>query len=172
MMVLWDGPEFKAKAQKPATEVLPPMLRRAWHDVRGAARVARKDSSAANLHKLRIRMKNLRYGCETVALVEGSPGRLACRAAPGQTRRSPRRLLLHHLARVTGRAAARSLRAHRRPGRRPTRGRTGHPPGLEEGVEGARAPLEEVDGLTVGPGVAGPGSVAGPVPVGAGGHPK
>ncbi len=81
MMVLWDGPEFKAKAQKPATEVLPPMLRRAWHDVRGAARVARKDSSAANLHKLRIRMKNLRYGCETVALVEGGPARKTARAA-------------------------------------------------------------------------------------------
>ena len=81
MMVLWDGPEFKAKAQKPATEVLPPMLRRAWHDVRGAARTARKDSSAVNLHMLRIRMKNLRYGCETVALVEGSPAGKTARAA-------------------------------------------------------------------------------------------
>ena len=81
MMVLWDGPEFKAKAQRPATEVLPPMLRRAWHDVRGAARAARKDSSAANLHKLRIRMKNLRYGCETVALVEGSPAGKTAKAA-------------------------------------------------------------------------------------------
>jgi CHAD domain-containing protein len=81
MMVLWDGPEFRAKAQKPATEALPPMLRRAWHDVRGAARMARKDSSAANLHKLRIRMKDLRYGCETVALVEGGPARKTARAA-------------------------------------------------------------------------------------------
>ncbi len=81
MMVLWDGPEFKAKAQRPATEVLPPMLRRAWNDLRGAARTARKVSSAANLHKLRIRLKDLRYGCETVALVEGGPARRTARAA-------------------------------------------------------------------------------------------
>ena len=33
MMVLWDGPEFKAKAKKPAGEVLPVMLHRAWHDL-------------------------------------------------------------------------------------------------------------------------------------------
>jgi CHAD domain-containing protein len=81
MMVLWDGPEFKAKAGKPANEVLPPMLHRAWHDLRGASRIARKDANEANLHKLRIRLKDLRYGCETVALVEGGPARKTARAA-------------------------------------------------------------------------------------------
>ena len=36
------GPPFKAKAARPAAEVLPAMLRRTWHDVRGAgARPAR-----------------------------------------------------------------------------------------------------------------------------------
>lgn len=81
MMVLWDGPEFKPKALQPAREVMPPMLRRAWHDLRGAARNTRKDPSDANLHKLRIRLKDLRYGCETVALIEGSPARKTAKAA-------------------------------------------------------------------------------------------
>jgi CHAD domain-containing protein len=81
MMVLWDGPAFKPKASRPAEEVLPPMLHRAWHDLRGASRTARKDPSEANLHKLRIRLKDLRYGCETVALVEGGPARKTAKAA-------------------------------------------------------------------------------------------
>ncbi len=81
MMVLWDGPAFKPRASKPAVEVLPTMLKRAWHDLRGAARTARKDPSDIHLHKLRIRLKDLRYGCETVALVEGGPARKTAKAA-------------------------------------------------------------------------------------------
>ena len=81
MMVLWDGPAFKSKAAKPAAEVLPRMLHRAWHDVRGAARTARKNPSDDNLHMLRIRMKDLRYGCNTVALVEGGQARKTAKAA-------------------------------------------------------------------------------------------
>jgi CHAD domain-containing protein len=81
MMVLWDGPEYKAKAKRPAGELLPVMLHRAWHDLRGAARSTRKDTSDANLHKLRIRLKDLRYGCETVALVAGGPAKKTARSA-------------------------------------------------------------------------------------------
>jgi CHAD domain-containing protein len=81
MMVLWEGPAFSAKAAGPADEVLPPLLRRAWHDLRGAARTARKHPTDANLHRLRIRLKDLRYGCETVALVEGGPARKTAKAA-------------------------------------------------------------------------------------------
>jgi len=81
MLVLWDGPDFKAKANKPAREVLPVLLQRAWHDLRGAARASRKEKSDVNLHKLRIRLKDLRYGCETVALVEGGPAKKTARAA-------------------------------------------------------------------------------------------
>jgi CHAD domain-containing protein len=83
MMVLWDGPDFKAKAAKPADEILPMMLHRAWHDLRGAARAARKDGSDINLHKLRIRLKDLRYGCETVALIAGGSAKKTARAAEG-----------------------------------------------------------------------------------------
>jgi CHAD domain-containing protein len=81
MTVLWEGPEFKAKAAKPASEVLPAMLHRSWHDLRGVARKARKDPSDIHLHQLRIRLKDLRYGAETVALVEGGPARKTARAA-------------------------------------------------------------------------------------------
>ena len=83
MMVLWEGPDFKAKAKRPAGEILPVMLHRAWHDLRGAAGAAREKSDA-NLHKLRIRLKDLRYGCETVALVEG----VRPRRRPAPPRRS------------------------------------------------------------------------------------
>jgi CHAD domain-containing protein len=81
MMVLWDGPAFKAKAERPAHEVMPVMLHRAWHDLRGAARTARKKPTDENLHKVRIRLKDLRYGCNTVALVEGGPARKTAKAA-------------------------------------------------------------------------------------------
>ncbi len=81
MMLLWDGPEFKASASEPATDILPAMLHRAWRDLRGVARQARKDPSDVHLHKLRIRLKDLRYGAETVALVEGAPARKTAKAA-------------------------------------------------------------------------------------------
>jgi CHAD domain-containing protein len=80
-MILWDGPAFKDRARQPAVDVLNPMLHRAWHDLRGAARVARKDTTDAHLHKVRIRLKDLRYGCDTVALVEGGPARKTAKAA-------------------------------------------------------------------------------------------
>jgi CHAD domain-containing protein len=81
MLLLWDGPLLTPKAAQPATDLLPALLRRSWHDVRGAARTARKKSSDHNLHKLRIRIKGLRYGCETAALVEGAPARKTAKAA-------------------------------------------------------------------------------------------
>lgn len=81
MQVLWDGPRFKAKATRPALDVLPSMLKRSWHDVRGAGRTARKDPTDAHLHQLRIRLKDLRYGSETLALVEGGRARKTVRTA-------------------------------------------------------------------------------------------
>lgn len=81
MMLLWDGPAFKPKAGRPAAAVMHPMLHRAWHDLRGVARKARKDPTDVHLHQLRIRLKDLRYGSETLALVEGRPARKTARAA-------------------------------------------------------------------------------------------
>jgi len=81
MTVLWEGPHFREHAAKPAAEVLPAMLHRTWRDLRGAARKARKDPSDIHLHRLRIRLKDLRYGAETLALVEGAPARKTAKAA-------------------------------------------------------------------------------------------
>jgi CHAD domain-containing protein len=81
MMVLWDGPAFKGKAAKPAAEMMPHMLHRAWRDARGAARTAKKDPANANLHLLRVRIKDLRYGCNTVSLIAGGPAKKTAAAA-------------------------------------------------------------------------------------------
>ncbi len=81
MLVLWDGPTFKTKATGPADEIMLPMLKRSWHDARGAARAAKKDATDARLHKLRIRMKDLRYGCETLAFVDGRAAAKTAKAA-------------------------------------------------------------------------------------------
>lgn len=87
MLKLWDGPILSDKASQPAERLLFKLLERSWHDVRGAGRVARKNSTDVNLHKLRIRIKGLRYGCETAALVEGRPARKTAKAAEQLQRR-------------------------------------------------------------------------------------
>ncbi len=87
MMVLWDGPEFKLEADLAATEVLPRMLRRTWNDLASAGRRARKHPVDANLHRLRIRLKDMRYGCETVALVAGGPTGKTAKACEHMTSR-------------------------------------------------------------------------------------
>jgi CHAD domain-containing protein len=81
LRLLRDGPQFTDKANRPANELLPTLLHRAWLDVRGAGRTAKKDSTITNLHKLRIRLKGLRYGSETVAVVAGDPAQRTARAA-------------------------------------------------------------------------------------------
>ena len=78
---------FTPAAAGPAAAVLPRLLQRSWHDLRGAGRTARADPTDANLHKLRIRSKALRYGAETVARVDGASARKLARAAEAlQTR--------------------------------------------------------------------------------------
>jgi len=87
MLLLWDGPLLTGKADQPAETLLPKLLGRSWHDFRGAARNARKKTTDDNLHKLRIRVKSFRYGCETTAVVEGGPARKTAKAAERLQRR-------------------------------------------------------------------------------------
>ncbi|MDA8341462.1 MAG: CHAD domain-containing protein [Actinomycetota bacterium] len=72
---------FTPAATGPAAEVLPRLLVRTCHDLRGAGRTARAAPTDAHLHKLRIRAKALRYGAETAARVAGKPARKVARAA-------------------------------------------------------------------------------------------
>lgn len=81
MTELWEHPPFKEKASQPAEIVLPELVQRAWHDLRGAAHLAKRETNDENLHKVRIRLKDLRYGCETVSLVAGGPARKTAKAA-------------------------------------------------------------------------------------------
>jgi CHAD domain-containing protein len=81
MSLLLDGPQFTHKAERPANELLPTLLHRAWLDVRGAGRSAKKDATIPHLHKLRVRLKGLRYGCETVAVIAGDPAQRTARAS-------------------------------------------------------------------------------------------
>ncbi len=87
MLLLWDGPLLTANADRSADDMLPMLLERSWRDVRGAARTARKQTTDEHLHKLRIRVKGLRYGCETTAVVEGGPARKTAKAAKRLQRR-------------------------------------------------------------------------------------
>ncbi|HWE70382.1 MAG TPA: CHAD domain-containing protein [Acidimicrobiales bacterium] len=81
LRLLQEGPRFTDKADRPANELLPTLLHRAWLDVRGAARTAKKDATIPHLHKLRVRLKGLRYGCETVSVIDGDPAQRTARAA-------------------------------------------------------------------------------------------
>jgi len=99
---------FKRKAASDADELLPALLERTWRDVRESARTARHRPTDPNLHALRIRLKGLRYGCETVAPVAGGPARKTARAAE----RLQERLGRHHDACVAAEwlaAAARDV---------------------------------------------------------------
>ena len=58
------------------------MLHRAWHDLRGAGPHRSQGAHRREpAQTVRIRLKDLRYGCNTVALVEGGPARKTAKAA-------------------------------------------------------------------------------------------
>ena len=62
---------FRSKSLRPARRVLSRQLERAWDDVHGADRTARRDPSDHRLHQLRITLKRLQYSCEAVGVVAG-----------------------------------------------------------------------------------------------------
>ena len=129
------------------------MLHRAWHDLRGAARAARKETTDVNLHKLRIRLKDLRYGCETVALVEGGPARKTARAAErlqGKLGDLHDACLLDRLVRAAGPRAPRPARAVGGLVDVQREAAAG-PQGMEARPQGGRAPLAALAGLSPSP---------------------
>jgi len=136
-----EDPPFTAKADEPADEVLGPLLKRTWHDVRGAGRLARKKPTDEHLHKLRIRLKGLRYGAETVVMVDGS------RDVAEPAGRPPRRQRVAGLAGHPGRRAARAGRVGRSAGHLRGSGGRRHPQGLAQGAQRGRAPLAALAGL-------------------------
>ena len=74
----WAGP-----ARAPALETLPALVRRRYRRLRKASRDLAPSSPAADLHRARIRAKQLRYSLEFVAELYGKPARRMIRRAVG-----------------------------------------------------------------------------------------
>ena len=149
-----DGAVGRARTSTPRPACRPTRRCPPWSSGPGTTSgvrpgTARKQPNEVNLHALRIRLKDLRYGCETVALVEGGPASKTAKAAE----RLQTKLGDVHDARFSidwlgrWRRSGPSCPSPSRPwsrGRRP--GRSG-PQGVEAGPQGGRAPLAELAGL-------------------------
>jgi CHAD domain-containing protein len=67
------APALLPGADRPAAEVMPPLVARPWRKLRKAARKAGDDPSDHELHQIRIRAKRARYAAEAVEPVIGKP---------------------------------------------------------------------------------------------------
>lgn len=77
----WD-PMTTSMAEEPAADVLPRLVAASWAKLaKGAARVRRKNATAADWHKTRIAAKQARYSAEAVIPVFGKPARGLARQA-------------------------------------------------------------------------------------------
>ena len=137
------APALLPGADRPAVEVMPPLVTKPWKRLRKEVRKAGDDPPDEALHQIRIRAKRARYAAEAVEPVFRHAGRglrRRHRRPPGRPRRPPGRGRGRGLA-PRGRCL---LQARRRPGRRPPdRRRTGqrgrHPRTLARGLEGRQA---------------------------------
>ncbi|HEX4126903.1 MAG TPA: CYTH and CHAD domain-containing protein [Acidimicrobiales bacterium] len=68
-------------ADRPAAEAMPPLVAARWRAVRKQVRRAGPDPSAAQLHRIRIKSKQLRYAAEAASPVIGKPARRLASAA-------------------------------------------------------------------------------------------
>lgn len=65
-------PRFSARAQRPASDVFPPLVEKAWRRLRSAVKDLELESSAEDWHRARILAKRARYAAESVAPVLGA----------------------------------------------------------------------------------------------------
>ena len=75
------APGAEHKAQKAAVEVVPSLVASRWRAVRRQVRRAGGHPSAAQLHQIRIKSKQLRYAAEAASPVIGAPARRTASAA-------------------------------------------------------------------------------------------
>ena len=75
------APGFEHKAEKPAAEIVPSLVATRWRAVRRQVRRAGRHPSAAQLHQIRIKSKQLRYAAEAASPVIGAPARRTASAA-------------------------------------------------------------------------------------------
>jgi CHAD domain-containing protein len=67
------APALLPGADRPAAEVMPPLVARPWKKLRKAVRRAGDDPDDHELHQIRIRAKRARYAAEAVEPVIGQP---------------------------------------------------------------------------------------------------
>jgi CHAD domain-containing protein len=67
------APALLPGADRPAAEVMPPLVAKPWKKLRKAVRKAGDDASDHDLHQIRIRAKRARYAAEAVEPVIGKP---------------------------------------------------------------------------------------------------
>jgi CHAD domain-containing protein len=67
------APALLPGGDRPAVEVMPPLVAKPWKKLRKEARKAGDDPADGQLHKIRIRAKRARYAAEAVEPVIGSP---------------------------------------------------------------------------------------------------
>jgi CHAD domain-containing protein len=73
------APPFKRRANRPATEVLPGLIRQPLGDLRKQARTQAESPDDEGLHRLRIGVKRVRYAAELIAPTVGKKARRAAR---------------------------------------------------------------------------------------------
>jgi CHAD domain-containing protein len=67
------APALLPGADRPAAEVMPPLVAKPWKKLRKAVRTAGDDPDDGQLHQIRIRAKRARYAAEAVEPVIGKP---------------------------------------------------------------------------------------------------
>jgi CHAD domain-containing protein len=76
-----NAPSLVPEARRPATDVVPGIVRGPWRSLARRGAGLGKKPTDAELHDLRIRAKRVRYAAEAVAPVAGRPARALARAA-------------------------------------------------------------------------------------------
>jgi CHAD domain-containing protein len=75
------GADARAEAERPARDVLPALVIRRWRAVRRQVRRSGSHPSPAQLHRIRIKAKQLRYTAEAATPVVGRAARRTAKAA-------------------------------------------------------------------------------------------
>jgi inorganic triphosphatase YgiF len=68
-------PQLTEEAQRPAAEVLPPLMTKAWHRLAKDAAELRQDGTDDSWHETRIAAKKARYAAEALTPVFGGPAK-------------------------------------------------------------------------------------------------
>jgi CHAD domain-containing protein len=75
------APGAEREARRPAVDIVPPLVAGRWRAMRGQVRRAGSNPGPAQLHRIRIKSKQLRYAAEVATPIIGGPARRTASAA-------------------------------------------------------------------------------------------